>query len=152
MLYIAYWQYWVLAPYLLYMSKFQNTSHGLSSLDLVFTLPPKKWSQEHITSHPKWRQTSGILLGRSLKKLKWKKNLVKRKLEYIELSIIIKKKITISFYKFSNFELLHDSSLWVFIVIEGSYDYFTLLSLTNIFIFILCSCYYLFVFVFIKIF
>ena len=93
MLYIAYWQYWVLAPYLLYMSKFQNTSHGLSSLDLVLTLPPKKWSQEHITSHPKWRQTSGILLGRSLKKLKWKKNLVKRKLEYIELSIIIIKKL-----------------------------------------------------------
>ena len=62
--------------------------------------------------------------------------IIKRELEYIEL--LTKKKnwsFKISFYKFSNFELLYDSSLWVFITIVGNYDYFILLSLSNIFIF-----------------
>ena len=64
-----------------------------------------------------------ILFRGIIKKFKLKK--IKKKLEYIELD---KKKktwfFTISFYKFSNFELLHDSSLWVFIANMGSYDYF----------------------------
>ena len=47
-----------------------------------------------------------------------------------------KKSFTIFFYKFLNFELLHDSSLWVFIANVASYDHFILLSLFNIFIFI----------------
>ena len=97
-----------------------------------------------------WKATLGILFRESLNNLN-EKILIKRKFEYIEL-LKKKKGFTISFYKFSNFELLHGSSLWVFIVIVGSYGHFILLSLSNIFIFILCCCYYLFVFVFIKIF
>ena len=47
-----------------------------------------------------------------------------------------KKKKVLQFpSKFSNFELLHDSSLWVFIAIVDSYDHFILLSLSSIFIF-----------------
>ena len=42
-----------------------------------------------------------------IKKFKFKKKIIKRELKYIELST--KKKFTISFYKFSNFELLYDS-------------------------------------------
>ena len=48
--------------------------------------------------------------------------LIKREFEYIELSTKKKKKFTISFYKFFNFELLHDSSLYLFITIVGSYE------------------------------
>ena len=51
---------------------------------------------------------------------------------------VIEKKnwsFTILFYKFSNFELLYDSSLWVFIIIVSRYDHFILLSLSYIFIF-----------------
>ena len=48
-----------------------------------------------------------ILFGESLRNLNLKKKLIKRELKYIELST--KKKITISFYKFLNFELLYDS-------------------------------------------
>ena len=49
-----------------------------------------------------------ILFGGSLRNLNLKKKLIKRELKYIELSTK-KKKNTISFYKFSNFELLYDS-------------------------------------------
>ena len=64
----------------------------------------------------------GILFRGSLK-------ILIKKLEYIELSTKKKKKIkfntwsfTIFFYKFSNFKLLYDSSLWVSIVNVGSYE------------------------------
>ena len=50
-----------------------------------------------------------ILVGGSLRNLNLKKKLIKRELKYIELSTKKKKKNTISFYKFSNFELLYDS-------------------------------------------
>ena len=40
------------------------------------------------------------------------------------------------FLQVFKFEFLYDSSLWVFITIVSSYDYFILLSLSNIFVFI----------------
>ena len=62
--------------------------------------------------------------------------IIKREFEYIEFSTKKKKKKVLQFpSKFSNFELLHDSSLWVFIAIVDSYDHFILLSLSSIFIF-----------------
>ena len=88
---------------------------------------------------------SGILFRGVIKKLKLKNFNKKRTWIYWVIDKKKKKSITISFYKFSNFELLHDSSLWVFIVNVGSYDHFILLSLSNIFIFmqlLLFICYY----------
>ena len=61
--------------------------------------------------------------------------IIKREFEYIEFSTKKKKKFLKFPSKFSNFELLHDSSLWVFIAIVDSYDHFILLSLSSIFIF-----------------
>ena len=56
-------------------------------------------------------------LGEPLKKFN-------KKIEYIELLTQKKKKwsFTTFFYKFSNFKLLYDSSLWVSIANVGSYE------------------------------
>ena len=54
--------------------------------------------------------------------------LIKKELEYIELSTNNNNNnnntwsFTIFLYKFSNFELLYDSSLWVFIANVGNYE------------------------------
>ena len=73
--------------------------------------------------------------------------IIKREFEYIEFSTKKKKKVLQFPSKFSNFELLHDSSLWVFIAIVDSYDHFILLSLSSFFIFMqlllsICLCFY----------
>ena len=88
-----------------------------------------------------WWVTSGgkksvaalrILFMGVIKKLKLK--IVNKKRTWI-YQVIDKKKKKLHFPYFSNFELLHDSSLWVFIANVDSYDHFILLNLSNIFIF-----------------
>ena len=82
-----------------------------------------------------WLRFWEFCLRESLRNLNLKNFNKKRTWTYWVITQKKKKSFTIFFYKFLNFELLHDSLLWVFIANVCSYNHFIILSISNIFIF-----------------